>query len=101
MPRVRQLNPNTKRGRLMRARWREHPDVEFWREYFRRAAGIPFLVGENDIGFCADLEWLLHERNMTRILEGFYARFGRRRDRLTSCYAPEPEGRQKYRGVRI
>lgn len=64
-----------KREKHLQARWREDPkrqNLDWWRDYFRIVAASDFLMGQNDRGFTADLEWLVNQANMTKVLEGKY-----------------------------
>ena len=75
------------RKRLIRARWKdkasvpdEHGqpvevkcnDLDFWRRYFNFVRGSPFLMGQTDAGFRANLDFLLKPQKMVNTLEGFY-----------------------------
>ena len=74
LPRVQRLTD--KRRRSIRARWREddeRQDLAWWTQYFQKAGNTPFLNGENDRQWRADLEWLINEANMVKVLEGKYA----------------------------
>jgi len=51
-----------KRARKFRPAIRERPDPEWWRELFLKAGGVPFLRGENDRGWRADLEFVVRRR---------------------------------------
>ena len=63
---------NGNRKTLMTARWKEHPDLEWWAKYFARIEASPFLKGKNDRGWKASLDWVLNAANMDKILEGKY-----------------------------
>ena len=80
LPQLPRVKPNLwggKRKKALQARWREDVDrqrLEWWRDYFQRVARTPFLLGENDRGWTADIEWLLSQANMAKVLEGKYNR---------------------------
>jgi len=61
-----------KRARKFRPAIRARPDPEWWKALFVKAGGIPFLRGENDRGWRADLEFVV--RRWEEILEGKYDR---------------------------
>ena len=61
-----------KRARKFRPAVRARPDPEWWKALFAKAGGIPFLKGENDRGWRADLEFVVRRRE--EILEGKYCR---------------------------
>lgn len=47
-------------------------DLEQWREFCRRAAATPFLVGEGEKGWRASLDWMLQPGNIAKVLDGNY-----------------------------
>lgn len=61
----------------MRARWREYPSLEEWREFFRRVSVSPFLMGKvsskDRRPFKCTLDWLVKPENFAKVLEGKYA----------------------------
>lgn len=63
---------NGNRKTLLTARWKEHPDLDWWAKYFARIEASPFLKGKNDRGWKASLDWVLNAANMDKILEGKY-----------------------------
>ena len=65
------------RERLLRARWREHPALELWEQYFAIVKRSRFLTGKtNGHGerppFLADFEWLIKPSNFVKVMEGRY-----------------------------
>lgn len=64
------------RPALLRSRWREHPDLDWWRGYFTYVAESAFLTGRTGTKdrrpFLADLEWLIRPANFGRVHEGKY-----------------------------
>lgn len=62
---------NEKRKQLLRARWKEHPDLEFWKELFKRVENSGFLTGRK-ADFRADFEWIIRPTNFIKIIEGRY-----------------------------
>ena len=57
-------------GRL-RARWREHPDLEWWKRYFEYVSRSDFLMGRVR-EFKVDLDWVIGPKNMAKIINGRY-----------------------------
>ena len=43
-----------------------------WRAYCERIVAAPHLIGTNDRGWRASLDWVLRPANMTKVLEGNY-----------------------------
>lgn len=74
LPRVKALSQSRKG--YIKARWQEHPDMEFWKEFFAEVEGCKFLTGKADYKdrkpFYADLEWLTRPNNFLKVLEGKY-----------------------------
>jgi hypothetical protein len=74
LPRVVKLSETRKK--YIRARWKEYPDLEFWKQFFTRVEASNFLTGRADYGnrkpFIADLEWLVRPTNFLKVLEGRY-----------------------------
>lgn len=60
------------REKMLRARWKEHPDVEWWQALFARIAGSGFLTGQNERGWVATFDWVLKPVNLDKILGGNY-----------------------------
>lgn len=61
----------------LRARWKEHPALSWWEEYFQHVARSAFLTGKIEPSpgrsqFVANLEWLIKPTKMANILEGNY-----------------------------
>jgi len=69
LPRVAKLSE--KRKQLLRARWKEYPDLQFWQELFQRVEASDFLTGRKT-DFRADFEWIIRPTNFIKIIEGRY-----------------------------
>lgn len=81
-------NQTKKRKDNIKARWHEKVKVpakggfedwdcntlEFWQRFFGRVANSPHLMGENDRGWQANLEWITKKENFYKIIEGNYVR---------------------------
>ena len=64
------------RKKAIRARCGESPerqDPKWWKEYFDSVRDSPFLLGKNERNWQADLDWLIRESNMAKVLEGKYS----------------------------
>ncbi|MGR0185519.1 hypothetical protein [Azospirillum aestuarii] len=46
--------------------------LDRWREFCERVRGSPFLTGENERGWRADLDFMLKPKNANKLLEGGY-----------------------------
>ena len=54
----------------LKARWGEHPDLNWWYEVFQAMAHAkPFMRDSKSTGF----DWCLQPANITKLLEGNYA----------------------------
>ncbi len=72
LPRLTKISRDTARYRHVRARWKEHPDLETWRELFFRVARSSFLNGGNHRGWSASFDWIIKKDNFLKALEGNY-----------------------------
>jgi len=66
---------NGKRKISLKARWseqKERQNIDWWNNYFNSVTSMPFLCGKNDSGWSADMEWLINQNNMAKVLEGKY-----------------------------
>lgn len=62
---------NSRRKSAVKARWLEHPDIDFWRDLFNDIAESNFLMGRAT-GFKLGFDWVFNETNFIKILEGNY-----------------------------
>jgi hypothetical protein len=77
LPRV--LIVSETRKRHMKARWRTYPGISLWCQYFQKVGKSAFLTGQAPTHngarpFVADIDWLLNEQNMVKVIEGKYER---------------------------
>lgn len=76
LPEVRLNLWKGKRASWLQARWKEQESrqkIEWWTGYFEYIRDkCNFLLGENDRGWKADLEWIVKSENMVKIIEGKY-----------------------------
>ena len=72
---------NERRKKALKARWfsgithQEHGGIDclsWWDAYFGFVATCPHLLGQNDREWQADLEWLINEANLIKVIEGRY-----------------------------
>ncbi len=49
-----------------------HSSLDEWRAYCQRIADSPFLTGNNDRGWKAEIDWVLKPANLAKIVEGKY-----------------------------
>ena len=67
-----------KRQSAAKARLKEHPGRDRWRQAIEAIAECPFLLGQNDRGWTATIDWLLlRPDSIAKILEGQYRGKGR------------------------
>jgi hypothetical protein len=82
LPRVKRWTES--RGRHLKARWNETDEsqtIEWWEEYFKTVKKCPWLMGEVEPSsggkrFMADIDWLINQTNMAKVLEGKYSQGG-------------------------
>lgn len=70
LPRVLKLSESRKKA--IKARLRQYTIDDFC-TLFNMAETSSFLKGQNDRNWTADFDWLIHDRNMAKVLEGKYA----------------------------
>ncbi len=57
------------RRKALLARMREHPDPEWWRDYFTLASTNPWYSGGSDRNWFADFDFFLRPKQITKITE--------------------------------
>ncbi len=72
LPRI--LTWRGQRPRDLQARWRMHPDLDWWDGFLQYVGESKFLSGGNDRRWRADLEWIVKLGNFQKIVEGKYHR---------------------------
>jgi len=75
LPELPRASGGKEQRKHIRARWKESAErrsIEWWRKYFRAVRDQPFLLGQNDKGWQANLTWLARPTNMEKVLEGHY-----------------------------
>ena len=70
LPKIRRLSE--KRKREIRTRWRADPSRDTFKLLFRKTEASDFLSGRNGKWAGCNLDWLLNESNMLKVLEGTY-----------------------------
>ena len=60
------------RRTAIKARWAEYHDIEVFRRLFTMANESEFLTGNNDRKWTADIDFLMTQSKMARVLEGKY-----------------------------
>lgn len=73
LPRVRVLTD--KRKKFISARWNSNPsyqNLDWWEKYFGYVRLSEFLMGKNNRGWTADLEFLVTESSFVKTIEGKY-----------------------------
>ncbi|MFW6121084.1 MAG: replication protein [Petrotogales bacterium] len=67
-------NWSSKRKKTVSNRWRDHPDYQFWIDFFKRVNASEFLTGKveskNGPPFVADFDWIMQKDRFVQILEG-------------------------------
>lgn len=79
-----------KRQTAAKVRLKEHPDRGQWQQAIESIEDCPFLMGQNDRGWTASIDWLLlRPDSITKILEGQYRCRGRQPALVGSSIAGE------------
>jgi hypothetical protein len=75
------------RSRAIRARVRQdiaRKELDWWIRYFERVRKFPWLLGDNPSNWLADLDWLLREEPMQKVVEGSFSTLPTRGNRGAS-----------------
>jgi hypothetical protein len=70
LPRVRGCGKS--RSDALKARWREHPDEQYWTEVIAKINASPFCLGENKNGWKATFDFFVRPETHLKALEGTY-----------------------------
>ena len=70
LPSIRALTD--KRKKQIKARLKKYPSVNIYQELFKKAEDSDFLSGRNGKFTSCNIDWLLNENNMMKVLEGNY-----------------------------
>ena len=62
------------RAAKLKARLVDAGGLDGWCEALQRAAGNPFMSGDNERGWKADLDFFLQQKSFTKLIEGSYDR---------------------------
>jgi len=72
LPRIKPVSEWSKtRKRYVSARWKEHPDLSFWEDFFSKVEDSDFLAGRKK-DWIADFDWLMKPNNFLKVSEGRY-----------------------------
>lgn len=83
------------RNSALAARWREHPDLDWWQSFFVRVGKSDFLCGRRGDGrWMASFDWIIKHGNLVKIGEGVYDNNRRRggTSLFNQGFAPQDEG---------
>lgn len=74
LPKVKQIKQGTQRQKHIKARWKEHPDLETWKTVIQKAAFSDFLNGRSPGSqWQASFDWIVKSPdNFLKVLEGKY-----------------------------
>lgn len=72
LPRIKPVSEWSKtRKRYVSVRWKEHPDLSFWEDFFSKVEDSDFLAGRKK-DWIADFDWLMKPTNFLKVSEGRY-----------------------------
>lgn len=60
------------RARLVKMRWEENPNPEYWKEVIVKITKTPFCCGKNNRGWKASFDFLIKSDTHYKVLEGAY-----------------------------
>ena len=71
LPKIRKLTDGIRSS--IKARWKTFNSFDQWKELFEMVIRTPFMLGQNERGWKADLRWLTkNDDNPMKVLEGRY-----------------------------
>lgn len=71
LPRCKEIGSGRRRD-AMRERWKEHPDIAYWRMTVQNMNAQTFCLGENDRRWMSSMDFLLRPESAIKINEGAY-----------------------------
>ena len=82
MPKVQAITPGTGRHNHVRARWKEHPDLDTWEWMAEQATGSDFMNGRTrSRDRPLDFDWIVASAgNFTKVIEGKYINPGKKEE---------------------
>ena len=78
-PKIRSLSDARKKA--IKARMKTY-SIEDFKTVFENAENSSFLKGSNDRNWSANFDWLIADKNIAKVLEGYYADKGRRKEQV-------------------
>ncbi len=73
VPPVKKISRKTNRYKHLKARWKEHPNLDEWKELVQKIAASDFLKGHNSKNWVVNFDWVLKsEGNFLKVIEGNY-----------------------------
>lgn len=70
LPKIKNIKGN--RQKVVRQRWKENPDINFFKELFERVNNSDFLSGRSGKWFGCSFDWIMQPSNLQKIIEGNY-----------------------------
>lgn len=70
LPKIKSIEDN--RQKVVKARWKEHPEIEFFKGLFKKVNSSDFLSGRNDKWKNCCFDWIMKPTNIQKIIEGNY-----------------------------
>jgi predicted phage replisome organizer len=70
LPKIKEIKGNRKKA--LSSRWKEEPDIEYWKELFKSVQESDFLTGRCGSWNGCSFDWIIKPANMQKIVEGNY-----------------------------
>ncbi|SEG05617.1 hypothetical protein SAMN05660865_01633 [Caloramator fervidus] len=70
LPKIKNIKGN--RQKVVRQRWKENPDINFFKELFEKVNKSDFLSGRSGKWVGCSFDWIMQPSNLQKIIEGNY-----------------------------
>jgi hypothetical protein len=90
-PKVEVMSSSSKRRLALKQRWKEKPDLEFWKAVLSRINASSFCRGSNDRHWVASIDFVARTDTAAKVLEGQYDDKGSGKSRPTGLSREELE----------
>jgi predicted phage replisome organizer len=70
LPKIKEIKGNRKKA--LSSRWKEEPDIEYWKELFKSVQESDFLTGRCGSWNGCSFDWIIKPANIQKIVEGNY-----------------------------
>ena len=84
------VDSSSSRGKTIRVRWQQNPDIEVFRAIFSKVEASDFLTGRNGKWTACSIDWVLKSSNWQKVKEGNYGNKGVSHERVPATGYHDP-----------